>query len=103
MTLHQLKVFLAIAKHSSITKASQELHISEPSVHQQIKSLQMNFPRSLYRKVGRVIEITSAGRAFSAKASEIVQKAEELERKFARPAGNSPGHLAVGGSHVLSH
>jgi LysR family transcriptional regulator, low CO2-responsive transcriptional regulator len=103
MTLHQLKVFLAIARHSSITKASQELHISEPSVHQQVKSLQMNFSRSLYQKVGRVIEITSDGKAFSAKATEILRKAEELERQFGQTlAANCPGHLAVGGSHVLS-
>ncbi len=103
MTLHQLKIFVTVARHASITKASQELRISEPSVHQQVKSLQMNFSRSLYRKVGRVIEITSAGRAFSVKASEIVQKAEELEREFGRtPAATRPGHLSVGGSHVLS-
>jgi DNA-binding transcriptional LysR family regulator len=103
MTLHQLKVFLAIARHSSITKASQELHISEPSVHQQVKSLQMNFSRSLYQKVGRVIEITSDGRAFSAKATEILRKVEELERQFGQTlAANCPAHLAVGGSHVLS-
>jgi DNA-binding transcriptional LysR family regulator len=94
---------LAIARHSSITKASQELHISEPSVHQQVKSLQMNFSRSLYQKVGRVIEITSDGRAFSAKAAEILRKAEELERQFGQTlAANRAGHLAVGGSHVLS-
>ena len=69
MTLHQLKVFLAVSRHSSITKASQELHISEPSVHQQVKSLQMNFSRNLYHKVGRVIEITSDGRAFFCKSN----------------------------------
>jgi DNA-binding transcriptional LysR family regulator len=103
MTLNQLKVFLAVARHSSITKASQELHISEPSVHQQVKSLQMNFSRSLYHKVGRVIEITSDGRAFSAKATEILRKAEELERQFGQTlAANCPGHLAVGGTHFLS-
>ena len=103
MTLHQLRVFLAVARNSSITKASQELHISEPSVHQQVKSLQMNFSRRLYEKVGRVIEITSEGRAFCAKANEIVRKAEELERQFGQTrAADSPEHLAVGGSHVLS-
>ncbi len=103
MTLHQLRVFLAVAKHSSITRASEELNISQPSVYQQIKSLQTNFPRSLYRKVGRVIEITSVGRAFYAKANEIVQKAEEMERKFGQPpAASSARQLRVGGSHVLS-
>ena len=103
MTLHQLKIFLAVARHSSITKASHELHISEPSIHQQVKSLQMNFSRTLYQKVGRAIEITSDGRAFSAKASEILRKAEELEKQFGQSrVVTSPRHLTVGGSHVLS-
>ena len=63
----------------------------------------MNFSRNLYHKVGRVIEITSVGRAFSAKATEILRKAEELERQFGQTlAANRPGHLAVGGSHFLS-
>ena len=84
MTLHQLKVFLAVAKHSSITRAARELNISEPSVHQQVKSLQRDFPRSLYQKVGRILEITSDGRAFSAKASEILRKVAELEKEFGR-------------------
>lgn len=103
VTLHQLKIFLAVAKHSSITKASEELNISGPSVYQQVKSLKLNFSRSLYRKMGRVIEITSDGRAFSAKAAEILRKAEELERQFGEPPVETRArHLAVGGSHVLS-
>ena len=65
--------------------------------------MQMNFSRRLYEKIGRVIEITSEGRAFCAKANEIVRKAEELERQFGQTrAADSPEHLAVGGSHVLS-
>jgi DNA-binding transcriptional LysR family regulator len=63
----------------------------------------MNLSRSLYQKVGRAIEITSDGRAFSAKASEILRKAEELERQFGQSRiASSSRHLTVGGSHVLS-
>jgi DNA-binding transcriptional LysR family regulator len=53
--------------------------------------------------VGRRIEITSEGRAFSAKATEILRKAEELERQFGQAlAANCREHLAVGGTHFLS-
>jgi len=63
----------------------------------------MNFSRRLYQKVGRLIEITSEGRVFSAKATEILRKSEELERQFSdTPAANCPGYLAVGGTHFLS-
>jgi DNA-binding transcriptional LysR family regulator len=103
MTLHQLKVFLAVANHSSITKASQELHISEPSVYQQVKSLQNNFGRSFYRRVGRGIELTTEGRAFFAQASEVLRKADELERQFTSGSVLTEKEcIVVGGSHVLS-
>jgi DNA-binding transcriptional LysR family regulator len=103
MTLHQLKIFLAVAKYSSITKASRELHISEPSVYQQVKSLQMTLSPNLYKKIGRGIEITSEGRDFSAGAAEILRKAEELAGRFPLPrAADRKEYLVVGGSHVLS-
>jgi len=53
-----------IQENAPPTKAPQELHVSEPSVYQQVKSLQTTFARSLYRKVGREIELTPEGRAF---------------------------------------
>jgi DNA-binding transcriptional LysR family regulator len=103
MTLHQLKVFLAVANHSSITKASQELHISEPSVYQQVKLLQNNFGRCFYRRVGRGIELTTEGRAFFTQASEVLRKADELERQFTTGSVLTEKEcIVVGGSHVLS-
>ena len=103
MTLHQLKIFLAVAKYSSITRASHELHISGPSVYQQLKSLQMNLSPRLYKKIGRGIEITSEGRDFSAGAAEILRKTEELNRQFRMPRpSDSRENIVVGGSHVLS-
>jgi DNA-binding transcriptional LysR family regulator len=85
------------------TKASQELHVSEPSVYQQVKSLQMSFARNLYKKTGRGIELTPEGRAFSAEAAEILRKAEELDKRFSiQPASSFTEHIVVGGSHVLS-
>jgi DNA-binding transcriptional LysR family regulator len=103
MTLHQLKVFLAVARHSSITKASHQLHISEPSVYQQIKSLQTNFGRGLYRRVGRGIELTPEGKAFVTQATEVLRKADELERQFTKaPVATETESVVIGGSHVLS-
>jgi len=48
MTLHQLKVWTAVAKRLSITKAADGLHIRQPSVTQQIKLLEKEYPLKLY-------------------------------------------------------
>ena len=65
MTLHQLKVWTAVAKRLSITKAADELHIRQPSVTQQIKLLEKEYRLKLYEiNFGRGIELTLAGRLF---------------------------------------
>jgi len=58
LTLHQLRIVMSIAKHRSITKASEEHHISQPSVSQQIKLLEQEYGIKLYVKIGNGIEFT---------------------------------------------
>jgi len=43
MTLHQLSVWVVVAKHQNVSKTADELHIRQPSVSQQIKSLENEF------------------------------------------------------------
>ena len=103
MTLHQLRIFDVVTRHLNITKASAELHLSQPSVFQQIKSLEESCGVRLYRKVGRGIRLTAAGEKLHAEAREILEKVTTLEQKF-EANRNSPATdpLRVGGSHVPS-
>jgi DNA-binding transcriptional LysR family regulator len=103
MTVHQLQIFEVVSRHLNITRAAAELHISQPSVHQQIKSLEESCGLRLYRKAGRGIELTSEGQKLQAEAREILEKIERLERKFGA-SRRSPvaGSLMVGGSHAPS-
>ena len=100
MTLNQLKVFQAVSTYLSIARASEALRISEPSVFQQVKSLEDWFGAKLYRKVGRTIELTREGRAIQSDIKEVLLKLEQLGGRFkprARSAASAP--LIVGGSH----
>lgn len=103
MTLNQLRVFNLVCRYSSITRASLALRISEPSVFQQVKSLEQWFGAKLYRKVGRVIELTREGRAAQIDVEEVLAKLEKLASKF-KPSTNASlsESLVVGGSHGLS-
>jgi DNA-binding transcriptional LysR family regulator len=49
MTVHQLKLFAAIAKHRNFTKAAQILHTSQPSVSQQVRLLEEEIGRVLFK------------------------------------------------------
>ena len=92
-----------VSRCLNITKASAELHISQPSVFQQIKSLEQSCGLRLYRKAGRGIELTADGQKLQAEAREILERVEILQRKF-DASRRSPdiGPLMVGGSHVPS-
>ena len=101
MTLHQLKLFDAVTKHLSFTKAARELHISQPSVYQQIKALEESCAKKLYVKIGRGIALTSEGLDLCSGAREILLRMRALEAHF---RGSAPGaeSFAVGGCHALS-
>jgi LysR family transcriptional regulator, low CO2-responsive transcriptional regulator len=103
MTLHQLRIFDVVSRHLNITKASAELHISQPSVFQQIKSLEESCGFKLYSKVGRGVALTPEGEKLRAEAREILERMGTLEGKFGltrRLSETVP--LKVGGSHVPS-
>lgn len=102
MTLHQLKIVAAVARHGSITNAARELHISQPSVFQQVKSVEQSCGIKLYVKSGKGIELTPEGKKFEAEVREILQRIERLEEKYRAARGAKREILSVGGSHAPS-
>lgn len=100
LTLHQLKIFSSIAKFLNVTKASVELHISQPSVSQQVKILQEEYGAKLYTKNGRGIKLTEEGRLFLKEIDPILRQVDLLKNKFG--VHQKQGSLAIGGSHSPS-
>lgn len=99
MTLHQLKIFAAVAKHLNVTKASEELHISQPSVSQQLKLLQEEYGAKLHEKTSRGIQLTDEGRAFLKDVERILLQVDRLKEKFgSSPARQRAKSFTVGGS-----
>jgi len=83
MTLHQLEIWIAVAKHQSVTKTADELHIRQPSVTQQIKSLENEFGIKLYKvHAGKGIELNQAGRLLLKHAKLILLQVNNLEDKL---------------------
>jgi DNA-binding transcriptional LysR family regulator len=72
MTLHQLRLFLAVSKHLSVTQASQELHISQPAVSRQLRQLEDACGGKLYTVGPRGIELTANGRLLLGGAEQIL-------------------------------
>jgi DNA-binding transcriptional LysR family regulator len=99
MTLHQLRIFESVARHLNVTRASQELHMSQPAVSQQLKLLEQECGASFVVRIGQGMELTEQGRAFLDAIRPIVAQAEEIEGTFkVKSSEKKPSFLAVGGS-----
>ena len=60
-TLQQLRLFEAVARQRSYTRAAEELHLSQPAVHIQVKRLEENMGLPLIEQVGKKLLLTRAG------------------------------------------
>lgn len=78
MTLIQLKYFQTICKYNNITRASAELHVSQPSLSNAVKELEREFGVSLFTRRSRGLELTPEGRYFLDEADKLLEQAEQL-------------------------
>ena len=99
MTLHQLKIFEAVAEHLNITKASEKVRISQPSVTKQLRRLEQEYGLKFYVKSGRGIKLTQEGQLFQVTVKPILEQVEGLKRTFEnRVADGRAKSLIVGSS-----
>lgn len=93
MELRHLRYFVAIAEEGSVTVAAEKrLHTAQPSLSRQLRDLELEVGTPLFRRGGRGVELTAAGRAFLDHARLALSQAEQAiaaARRAARPAKNS--------------
>ena len=75
-TFHQLRVFAKVAELESITKAAEELNLTQPAVSIQLKNLQDQFNVPLTEVIGRQLYVTDFGRQILETANRILREAE---------------------------
>ena len=96
MTLNQLKMIVAVAKYQNITKAAKGIHVSQPSVSQQLKLLEEEYGVKLFKKKGKGIELTQTGQLFLKNAKSILTQVRKLEQNL------NTRSLVIGGTHAAS-
>jgi DNA-binding transcriptional LysR family regulator len=94
-TLRQLRVFDAVARHSSFSRAAEELHLTQPAVSTQIKQLATHAGLPLFEQLGKRIYLTPAGEALLAHARAIIGQFRAAEEAMAGLRGVSGGKLNV--------
>ncbi len=79
MNLRQLKVFQQVSKFGSITKASEELYMSQPAVSATIKDLEDYLGYKLFDRMSGRIFLNESGKIFLSKTNELLKLYENLE------------------------
>lgn len=95
MTLTQLKYFQTICKYNNITRASAELHISQPSLSSAVKELEQEFGVALFNRRSRGLELTPEGQYFLDEADKLLAHAEQLSDHM-KQLGSTARTLTLG-------
>jgi LysR family transcriptional regulator, low CO2-responsive transcriptional regulator len=103
MTLHQLKIFESMARRLSITRAAEDLHMSQPAVSHQLKLLEEEFEKSFYFSSHTGVQLTQEGEAFLREVKPILMRVKNVEAKFKpKQKEREDRFLIVGGNPTRS-
>jgi LysR family transcriptional regulator, transcriptional activator of the cysJI operon len=100
MTLRHFKIFLAVSELESMTAAAERLNMTQPPVSQCIAELEAYYGVALFDRIGRGIRITPVGMELRTYAANILQLAEEAERRLLD--AHTGGPLRIGASMTVS-
>src|SRR5690554_7586222 len=96
-TLRQLQIFLSVAHHQNLTKAANELAMSQSAASSALKELEERYDVQLFDRIGKSLQLNEQGQYVRNKAEALIAHAEELERSLLKHAdaeiGRAPSEL----------
>ena len=93
LTLRQFRVFEAVARHLSFSRAAEELHLSQPAVSMQVRGIEVILGLPLTEQLGRKIFLTEAGREVLHASRAITARLDDLQSNLAQLQGIDSGRL----------
>jgi DNA-binding transcriptional LysR family regulator len=103
ISLRQLRVFEAVARLSSYTKAAEELHLSQPAVSMQVRQLEDVVGLPLFERLGKSIVLTEAGREIHQYSRSINRSLQEMEEVVEALKGVNRGGLHVAVASTVNY
>jgi DNA-binding transcriptional LysR family regulator len=96
MTFVQLRQFIALAKAGSFVKAADVLCMTQPALSRSIKSLEEEFGRLLFDRIGKKIELTAFGREVLTRGEVLVEEVEQLKHSGRSLGAEDAGRIRLG-------
>ena len=100
--LELYKVFYVVAKNKHMTRASEELHISQPAISQSIKKLEDHLGGTLFLRSNKGMELTEEGKMFYEYVKGALELIGNAENEFTSFKDLSKGEIKVGCSTTLT-
>jgi LysR family transcriptional regulator, low CO2-responsive transcriptional regulator len=96
VTFRQLRVFTEVARHGSMIRAAEALHLTPPAVSMQIKEIETQVGLPLFDRQGRQVSLSTAGEYFLVHAKRLLSDLKEAEVAMSRFKKLESGLLTVG-------
>lgn len=101
MNTVQLECFLAVADHLNFARAAERLHISQPAVTHQIRSLESELNVQLFRRTTRAVELTDTGWNFLADAETILKMMHGAASRISESEQTAIHYFGIGAHRLL--
>ena len=100
MDIHHLKVFASVFKNRSFSKASEELHLTQPTISNHIKALEDEFDCKLFDRLGRTILPTKEAEVLYSHSMELIERTNDLREAVGLIKKDISGKLIIGASTI---
>lgn len=101
MNLEQLRSFMAVVESGTFTRASELLHLAQPSLSRQIAALEKDLGAQLFRRDRSGSEVTEAGQTLLPLARRMLADADTVRRELRELAGLERGRVRIGATPTL--
>ena len=102
MEIRVLRYFLTVAKKESITKASEVLHITQPTLSRQLAQMEEEIGVKLFDRGTRKIKLTNEGILLCRRAEEILQLVDKTEKELVEQEEQVEGKISIGCGEIAS-
>ena len=100
-TLRQIGVFVAVARHESVSRAAEELSLSQSATSTALAELERHYETQLFDRLGKTLRLNELGQALLPQAIELIERAAAMESVLEGRAGY--GRLRIGATLSLIH
>lgn len=103
ISLRKLRVFEAVARHLSYTRAAEEFHLSQPAVSMQVRQLEDAVGLPLFERLGKRILLTDAGQEVLHYSQAINRSLREMNEVLESLKGVSQGRLQIAVASTVNY